>query len=139
MLNVRGASRATLLALLSLGVAACARQPPASAPAPAAEAARDAQFGWARAALERNPDVEVLAADPRGIFTVRLRHDGGLRTFRLEDLVAAPPGGDAAQAGPSAPVPDEVMGKLGKAPVRLDLIASVPGYPDGKVTFFALR
>lgn len=39
----------------------------------------------------------------------------------------------------TAPVPDEVMGKLGKAPVRLDLIASVPGYPDGKVTFFALR
>ncbi len=128
MLNVRGASRATLLALLSLGVAACARQPPASAPAPAAEAARDAQFGWARAALERNPDVEVLAADPRGIFTVRLRHDGGLRTFRLEDLVAAPPGGDAAQAGPSAPVPDEA------APVDSAPAAAASAAPAGAPT-----
>lgn len=39
----------------------------------------------------------------------------------------------------TTPIPDEVIGKLGKAPARVDLVVGVPGYPDGKVSLFALR
>lgn len=37
------------------------------------------------------------------------------------------------------PIPEEVVGRLGKAVARLDMLVSVPGYPDGKLTLFALR
>ena len=39
----------------------------------------------------------------------------------------------------TTPIPDEVVAKLGKAPARIDLVTALPGYPDGKVSLFALR
>jgi hypothetical protein len=84
--------------VLSLGVllvlAACgARQEGTEAPAAPAPAvvASPPEMNWARVALERNPSLEVLAADPvAGVFTVRERGSGTVRTVKLADLAAAP-------------------------------------------------
>ena len=107
MLNVPGALRASLLAMLLAGTVACARQPPAQRLAPAPAVAHDAQVAWVREALARNPDLEVLAVDPKGVFTVRLRANGGLRTFGMNELMAGPvdtPAGAPASANaPASP------------------------------------
>ncbi len=68
------------LGLLTL--AACARE------------GREGQdeMSWARAALERNARVEVVAADPQArTLTVRLKDTGELRMLRADQLIAAPP------------------------------------------------
>ncbi|HQW10011.1 MAG TPA: hypothetical protein PLK05_12620 [Steroidobacteraceae bacterium] len=104
MLNLIEVRCASIFALVLLA-AACTREPPA-VPAQTAAAEPAAQVAWAREALERNPDLEVLATDPKGIFTVRLRHGGELRTIRMDDLIAAPP--DTAS---QAVIPESVPGE----------------------------
>ncbi|HZC86414.1 MAG TPA: hypothetical protein VE266_05425 [Steroidobacteraceae bacterium] len=61
------------------------------------------EMSWARAALERNKALEVVAADQQTrTFTVRLRESGELRTVRADEVVAslasAPPAAVAAAA-----------------------------------------
>ena len=61
------------------------------------------EMSWARAALERNKVLEVVAADQQThTFTVRLRESGELRTVRADEVVAslagAPPAAVAAAA-----------------------------------------
>jgi hypothetical protein len=47
-------------------------------------------MSWARAALERNKALEVVAADQQTrTFTVRLRQSGELRTVRADEVVAS--------------------------------------------------
>lgn len=73
------------------------------------------EMTWARAALERNPHLEVLAADAQGhTFTVRMKDSGELRTVRSDELAAMPP--DAAAAPPAAPVPSapETLARAGE-------------------------
>ena len=49
------------------------------------------ELQWARAALERNPDVEIVAADETaGVFTLRDRTTGAVTAVALQDLAAAP-------------------------------------------------
>jgi hypothetical protein len=51
------------------------------------------QMSWARAALERNDRVEVVAADSgTNTFTVRIKSTGDLRMVRADQVVAGPPG-----------------------------------------------
>lgn len=51
------------------------------------------EMGWARAALERNDRIEVVAADPAtSTFTVRIKDTGDLRTVRADQIVAGPAG-----------------------------------------------
>ena len=78
-----------LLALL--GLAACDGKfgmPAATSPAtPGA----NPEVSWASAALARNPNLEVLAADSAaGVFTVRIKTTGEVRAVRLTDLAASP-------------------------------------------------
>lgn len=50
-----------------------------------------AELTWARSALERNPQLEVLASDVQTrVFTVRNRATGQVETINLNDLAAAP-------------------------------------------------
>ena len=50
-------------------------------------------MGWARAALERNGAIAVVAADAgAGTFTVRVKETGELRIVPLDQLVAGPVG-----------------------------------------------
>jgi hypothetical protein len=50
-----------------------------------------AEMAWARAALERNPNLEVVATDSdAGVFTVRDRSSGEVHAVKAGELVAAP-------------------------------------------------
>jgi hypothetical protein len=50
-----------------------------------------ADLGWARTALERNPQLEVLASDPKtNVVTIRIKATGTVRTVKPEELAAAP-------------------------------------------------
>jgi hypothetical protein len=85
-----GLSGAACVALLAL--AACARE------------GQD-EMSWARAALERNSAVEVVAVDQQSrTFTVRQKDTGELRMVRADQVVAspAPAAGTAATAAPRA-------------------------------------
>jgi hypothetical protein len=80
------------LALLTL--AACARS------------GQD-EMSWARAALERNHALEVVAADQQSrTFTVRVKDTGELRMVRADEVIAAPAlgagVGEAAEPAPSS-------------------------------------
>ncbi|MBS0364519.1 MAG: hypothetical protein JSR67_01700 [Proteobacteria bacterium] len=76
------------------------------------------EMSWARAALERNPNLEIVASSARdGTFTVRRRDSGALQVIRADQLAAmpqaaAPPdaGGAVARAdgGPAAGSPPTV-------------------------------
>jgi hypothetical protein len=62
--------------------------------------AEDREMEWARAALERNPAIEVVAADPEARrFTVRMRDTGELATVALGTIMAGPPGSFAQAKG----------------------------------------
>ena len=61
------------------------------------------EMSWARAALERNRALEVVAADQQThTFTVRLKESGELRTVRADEIVATPV---AAAADATRPLP----------------------------------
>jgi hypothetical protein len=61
------------------------------------------EMSWARAALERNSGVEVVAADQQThTFTIRLKDSGELRTVRADQIIAFAPG--SATAGTTQPV-----------------------------------
>jgi hypothetical protein len=64
------------------------------------------EMGWARAALERNQHVEIVAADPQSrTFTVRNKDTGELSIVRADQLAAAPAAATtpAPVAAPSPP------------------------------------
>jgi hypothetical protein len=84
-----------LVTAMALG--ACARQ----------ESIREVD--WAKAALARNPNFEIVATDENaGVFTVRDTASGAISTLKLGDLIAAPrPDKSAARPAPVAPAPAE--------------------------------
>ena len=65
------------------------------------------QMSWARAALERNAQIEIVAADPQSrTFTVRLKDTGELRMVRADQVTAGPVGAGAGEgAKPAAAAP----------------------------------
>jgi hypothetical protein len=90
---------------VGLALTACQRGEQQAAPAAGGE------MEWARAALERNPRLEVVAVDDdAGVFTVRDKSTGDMRTVALIDLAAAPVSQLTAPA-PSAPAapPDDAQ------------------------------
>jgi hypothetical protein len=61
------------------------------------------EMSWARAALERNDRIEVVAIDPAtNSFTVRIKETGDLRMVRVDQVVAGPPGAPVSSAGTPA-------------------------------------
>lgn len=49
------------------------------------------EFLWARAALERNPTIEVMAADKEAeVFTVKIKRTGATQTIAMKEIGAAP-------------------------------------------------
>ena len=101
MSSITGAYRALWLAVAVAQVAGCARD---AAPAQA-QAQAQAQIEWTREALARNPDLDVVAVDPKGVFTVRMHAGGELRTVGVDDVVAAPPGVVSTSMQDAAPPP----------------------------------
>lgn len=103
-------------------------------------------MSWARAALARNPSIEVVAVDTQGrTFTVRVKGTSELRIVRVDDIVglpgaagappsatpqatAAPPAGPATPA--SAPAPTAAEAATPAAP-------GMPAAPPMPATAFA--
>jgi hypothetical protein len=92
---------AILIGAVTLALSACDRiadksaatkDAPAPASAtPATDRGPSAEIAWARAALQRNPNLEVLATDPQsGVFTVRIKSTGETQAIALNDLAAGP-------------------------------------------------
>lgn len=51
----------------------------------------NAELEWARAALQRNPGLEIVATDEQaGVFTLRDKRDGTMTTVTLKELAAVP-------------------------------------------------
>lgn len=87
-LAVRSLTSRLALSCIALAVlSACNRGGDQAAVIPA----EPAELTWARSALERNPQLEVLASDAQTrVFTVRNRASGQIETINLNDLAAAP-------------------------------------------------
>jgi hypothetical protein len=68
------------------------------------------EIDWAKAALARNPNYEIVATDESaGVFTVRDTATGTMSTLKLNDLVAAPrPAREAAKTAAPAPASEPV-------------------------------
>jgi hypothetical protein len=97
------AMNARQFALLALATSclACTRQ----------ETVRE--IDWAKAALARNPDFEIVATDETaGVFTVRDTATGTMRTLKLQELVAAP----AAGKTPSSAAPADTAAPAAESP-----------------------
>lgn len=63
------------------------------------------EMSWARAALERNKSIEVVAADQQTrTFTVRLKDGGELRTVHPDEVIGFP--ADASRGAAARPVSD---------------------------------
>jgi hypothetical protein len=76
------------------------------------------EMSWARAALERNTSLEIVAADQQSrTFTVRLKDNGELRMVRADEVVASP--------AAAAPV-DATHAKESKSRTALE---ATPGEP----------
>jgi len=86
------------------------------------------EMSWARAALERNKSLEVVAADQQSrTFTVRLRGNGELRTVRADQVVGSP--ADATRPTPaSKPSPAPVAAPAEQSLAQADASAA-PGEP----------
>lgn len=103
MTKIRPIRMTAVVGMAALLLAACMRQ----SPPPAVEVASDShssELDWARAALQRNPTLEVVATDTdAGVFTVRLKDSGEVRTLELSDLAAVPVASLSAPAPAAAP------------------------------------
>jgi hypothetical protein len=74
----------SLAGVVLLGMAACGKL---------AAGGGDDQMAWAKAALERNGRLEVVATDPQtSTFTVRVKDTGELRMIKADQVVAEPAG-----------------------------------------------
>ncbi|MGH8266404.1 MAG: hypothetical protein ACRETS_03735 [Steroidobacteraceae bacterium] len=105
IVNARALVGAGCLGLLAL--TACSRQ------------GRD-EMSWARAALERNERIEVVAADPQSrTFTVRMKDTGELRMVRADQVIAgaAASPGSAASSPNTAPQTATTAAPVAPAPV----------------------
>lgn len=99
-----------LMVAASVAIAACSggHEPPAAVTAAAPSDSPSVEMGWARTALDRNPDLEVLATDDAaGVFTVRDRASGVVRTVKLAELALAPVDSLAEVATTDEPAPPE--------------------------------
>ncbi len=91
------------------------------------------EIDWARAALARNPSMEIISTDETaGVFVVRDTTNGSTYKLKLEDLVAGPaPARTAAQpAAPAASAPAaEPAATPGEeaAPQTTETVAAQPG------------
>lgn len=94
----------------ALALAACDRgQAPKSEAAAAAPAS--AELSWARAALERNPEIEVVASDPQtGVITFKHRSTGEVETVKASELAAVSPAQLRTMNMRAAPPPEPEPG-----------------------------
>ncbi|HKQ15392.1 MAG TPA: hypothetical protein VJT80_18285 [Steroidobacteraceae bacterium] len=109
-----------------LALTACNRgESPKPEPGAAAATApsANAEMAFARAALERNPDLEVVATDPQsGVVTVKHRSTGQVEAIKASELAATTPSQmkpmEMATAPPPEPEPAPVQEQSARAPAQ---------------------
>jgi hypothetical protein len=75
----------------ALSVSGCVKHPPADVATRDASSSQSTELDWAREALNRNPTLELVAADEgTGIFTVREKETGAVYAVRANELAAVP-------------------------------------------------
>ncbi len=89
------------------------------------------EIAWARMALERNPNLEVVATDIQaGVFTVRDKRTGQVQTVKLSELAAAPVSQLSAQisrtAVPAGPEDSPFAPTPSSAESESDTVAAPP-------------
>jgi hypothetical protein len=92
-----------------LALTACnqGEEPRSAAVVAASAAPPNADIAWAKAALERNPELEVLAVDPQtGVVTVKNRNTGETEAVKASELIAVPPSQLRAMQTADAPPPE---------------------------------
>jgi hypothetical protein len=92
-----------------LALTACNKgeEPKSAAVVAASAATPSADIAWAKAALERNPELEVLAIDPQtGVVTVKNRNTGETEAVKASELIAVPPSQLRAMQTADAPPPE---------------------------------
>jgi hypothetical protein len=92
-----------------LALTACNKgeEPKSAALVAASAATPSADIAWAKAALERNPELEVLAVDPQtGVVTVKNRSTGETEAIKASELIAVPPSRLRAMQTADAPPPE---------------------------------
>jgi hypothetical protein len=110
----RRALNGAVCAVLVL-LAACARE------------GRD-QMSWARAALERNGQIEIVAADPQSrTFTVRVKESGELRMVRADQVVAEPALGAESSTAAVAPAASAASAASAAPPQALTASSAADG------------
>lgn len=95
---------------------------------------RGREIAWAKAALARNPAMEIVSTDESaGVFTVRDTRNGSTYALRLDELVAGPPPAKmvaqpaAPAAAPAAPAPEPAaMPGETAAPQTTETVAAMP-------------
>jgi hypothetical protein len=106
----------------AIALAACNRgEAPKSEPVAAASAANStaAEMSWARAALERNPDIEVVATDPQsGVVTVKHRSTGQVEAIKASELAAVTPSQLKPMQVEAAPPPEPEPGPAAQESAR---------------------
>ena len=119
-----------LAIVATLALAACNRgEAPkgdsvaAAANAPSTSANATAEMSWARAALERNPDIEVIATDPlTGVVTVKHRSSGEVEAIKANELAAVTPSQlkplQMQAAPPREPEPAPAQNESARAPAQ---------------------
>ena len=64
------------------------------------------EINWARAALARNPQIEVVASDSEtGVFTIRDKQTGAVQVVSLHDIAAGPAAQFKTMTPAAAPAP----------------------------------
>ncbi len=112
MATIRASALNVTLCATLLTLSACARE-------------TQDQMAFARAALERNAQVEVVGSDQQShSFTVRIKSTGELRVVRADQLIAQPPGPGVAPAPAAAPAP---VAAATPAPA---MVANAPAAPQ---------
>jgi hypothetical protein len=85
--RIRIPTKSRSLALACVGILALGACEQGEAPAGHTRA----ELAWARAALERNPNLEVVATDSdTGVFTVRDVRSGQVHAVKVDELAAVP-------------------------------------------------
>jgi hypothetical protein len=108
------ATRSRFIGLLGvccglMTLSACMKQPEpaATTPATTSNASQASELEWARAALKRNPSLEVIAIDTAaGVFTIKLKDSGAVQAVKLSELAAAPVSTLTTQARTAAAMPE---------------------------------
>ena len=127
-----------LAVLAGLALAACSRgEAPksesataaANAPSSSASANTAAEMSWVRAALERNPDLEVIATDSQtGVVTVKHRSSGEVEAIKASELAAITPSQLKSMEMRAAPPPEPEPGPAQTAQAAApDTGATQPG------------